>query len=53
MRISVWSLIVALALALPSLAGAAGGGNCLMCHGSDPVMKAMVKPPEIGGEGEG
>jgi len=23
-----------------------------MCHGSDAVMKMMVRPPEIGGEGE-
>ncbi|HOD29353.1 MAG TPA: hypothetical protein PKH03_09090 [Syntrophales bacterium] len=53
MRTTVWGLIVALALVLPSFADAAGGGNCLMCHGNDAVMKMMVRPPEIGGEGEG
>jgi mono/diheme cytochrome c family protein len=50
---TVWGLIVAIALVLPSFADAAGGGNCLMCHGNDAVMKLMVRPPVIGGEGEG
>ena len=53
MRKILWTLFVTLAFMLPSLAWAAGGAKCITCHASDPVMKTMVKPPEIGGEGEG
>lgn len=52
MKIILWCLTLALFMP-PSLVVASGGGNCLMCHGNDKVMKMMVKPPEISGEGEG
>lgn len=31
----------------------AGTDTCITCHTDEEQLKTLVKPPEIGGEGEG
>jgi len=38
---------------LPSWAWAISLNHCISCHTDDQKMKSLVKPPTIGGEGEG
>ncbi|ABC75971.1 hypothetical protein [Syntrophus aciditrophicus] len=38
---------------LPAWAWAAAVNQCISCHTDDQKMKSLVKPPAIGGEGEG
>jgi len=36
-----------------SAGAAAPTSSCVTCHTSESILKAMVKPPALGGEGEG
>lgn len=49
-------LLIMLAMiftAVPALSPSADSNSCVICHTDDAKLKSLVKPPEIGGEGEG
>jgi len=46
-------LMFVVLLLLPAWIWAAPVNQCISCHTDDQKMKSLVKPPVIGGEGEG
>ncbi len=51
-RLTLSVLFLSLFL-LPAWVGASSVNQCLSCHTDDQKMKALVKAPALGGEGEG
>jgi hypothetical protein len=47
------SLAIPIFFLLVLSVGAAQTSSCVTCHTSEAILKAMVKPPEMGAEGEG
>lgn len=48
-----FSLSIPLFFLMVLTAGAAQTSSCVTCHTSEAILKAMVKPPPMGQEGEG
>jgi hypothetical protein len=46
-------LLTMILFAVPVHSPSADSNSCIACHTDDAKLKALVKPPEIGGEGEG
>jgi len=38
---------------VPDFSPSADSTSCVSCHTDDAKLKSLVKPPQIGGEGEG
>jgi hypothetical protein len=56
-RMTYWPLLVLLPamvlIPMPDFSPAADANSCVTCHTDEVKLKGLVKPPRIGGEGEG